>query len=91
MAKIALKFDSFADGAALRKQLTDLTRDRDGDGSSSQCRAQVLMHLRQVSDEGRKRAEKMLLEDGSGSACAARLSYLRMRSYAAYMILPCFM
>ncbi|MCA0425610.1 MAG: [protein-PII] uridylyltransferase, partial [Proteobacteria bacterium] len=74
MTQIALKLDEIVDGEALGRELTALTADTKGDGSG--VRDDVLAVLRRTIAEGRKRAEAMLMVDGSGTACAERLSYL---------------
>jgi [protein-PII] uridylyltransferase len=76
MAKIPLRFEEMIDGAALRRDLTALAENRDGDGSSVKVRVAVLQLLKERLAAGRKTAERMLKEDGSGTACASRLSYL---------------
>jgi [protein-PII] uridylyltransferase len=76
MAKIPLKLDELVDGAALRSDLTALTVKSDGDGSSVAARATVLQMLKDRIAAGRGAAEKMLMEDGGGTACAERLSHL---------------
>ena len=47
-----------------------------GGGGSFECRAAVLAHLKSVLTDGRAAAEKQLFDDGSGRACAQRLSGL---------------
>ncbi len=76
MAKIPLKLAELIDAAALRRELTALTAGSDGAGAAPAVRAQVLALLKQRIAEGRTTAEKMLMEDGGGTACAARLSHL---------------
>jgi [protein-PII] uridylyltransferase len=76
MAKIALKLDELIDGEALRRDLTALTAATEGDGGSPAVRAKVLAALKQSIAAGRATAERMLTEDGGGTACAARLSHL---------------
>ena len=61
------------DGTVLRGDLSALA---DSAGSGADARAEVLQSLRKVLAEGRTRAETMLMEDGGGTACAARLSHL---------------
>ena len=72
-----LLLDRFVDSDALRNQLSALTRNTDGDGSSSAIRMEVLGILKEASVNGRTLAEKMLLEDGHGTACARRISHLQ--------------
>ncbi len=76
MAKIALKLNEIVDGAALRVALTALTSDSDGDGTSPQVRKQLVALIRAQLATGHAAAERMLEEDGSGTACAQRLSHL---------------
>ncbi len=83
MKNIPLKLEEIVDGAALRRDLTALTADTDNDGSGTAVRAQVLRLLKQRLGEGRDVAEAMLMEDGGGTACAARLSFLMDEIIAA--------
>ena len=76
MTKIPLKLDELIDGEALRRDLTALTRESAGDGSSAAIRAAVLQLLKERIANGKKIAETMLMEDGSGTACSLRLSHL---------------
>ncbi|APH70499.1 [protein-PII] uridylyltransferase [Aquibium oceanicum] len=76
MAKTALKLDEMIDGEALRRELTALTLADSGDGSTPEIRASVLQKLRETLAAGHRKAEAMLMEDGGGTACAARLSHL---------------
>ncbi|MGI9366494.1 MAG: [protein-PII] uridylyltransferase [Rhizobiaceae bacterium] len=68
---------SLIDSDKLREELTALTAQNDGDGSDSKIRMQVLALLKERSKEGRQTAENLLMEDGSGNACAERLSFLQ--------------
>ena len=61
---------------ALRRDLTVLSEKPNSDGSSVAVRAAVLQMLKDRIAAGRKIAERMLMEDGSGTACAERLSHL---------------
>ena len=72
-----LLLDRFVDSGALRNQLSALTRNTDGDGSSNAIRMEVLGILKEASLKGRTLAEKMLLEDGHGTACARRISHVQ--------------
>ena len=83
MKTIPLKLEEIVDGAALRRDLTALTADTGNDGSGTAVRAQVLKLLKQRLGEGRVAAETMLMEDGGGTACAARLSFLMDEIIAA--------
>jgi [protein-PII] uridylyltransferase len=76
MAKIPLKLDELIDGDALRRDLTALTQQSGGDGSSAATRSAVLQLLKDRIATGRKAAEQMLMADGGGTACAERLSHL---------------
>jgi [protein-PII] uridylyltransferase len=76
MAKIPLRLDELIDGAALRRDLTALTADTNGDGSGQKVRAAALQILKERRMAGRRAAELMLQEDGGGTACAARLSHI---------------
>ncbi|PDQ17796.1 [protein-PII] uridylyltransferase [Mesorhizobium sanjuanii] len=76
MAKIALKLDDLIDGEALRRDMTALTAATAGNGAGQAVRSGVLQLLKSRLNEGRTIAERMLMEDGSGNACAARLSHL---------------
>lgn len=77
MAKPDLKTLQLIDADHVRTELTALTAKTDGDGSGTEIRKQVLDLLKEVSRTGRARAEELLLNDGSGSACASRLSHLQ--------------
>jgi len=72
MARISLKLDEMIDAAALRGELTAYARDAK---SPEALRAAVLKRLKEGLAEGRARAEALLMEDGGGTACAARLSH----------------
>ncbi|QPC86306.1 [protein-PII] uridylyltransferase [Mesorhizobium sp. NBSH29] len=76
MAKTPLKFDELIDGDALRSALSGLTEKSGGDGASDTVRAQALDIFKQRISDGRTVAEAMLHDDGSGAACAQRLSHL---------------
>ena len=56
--------------------MTALTASTGGDGSSRAVRQQAVDLFKRTILEGREAAETMLLQDGSGSACAERLSHL---------------
>ena len=83
MAKIPLKLDEIIDGKTLREELSALTAETNGDGSSASTRAAVLLVLKERIASGRKIAEKMLMQDGGGIACAERLSHLMDEIIAA--------
>ena len=76
MAKISLKLDELIDGDALRREMTALTAASAGNGAAPGARVDALKLLKGRLTEGRKVAERMLMDDGSGTACAARLSHL---------------
>ena len=76
MAKIPLKLERIVDGEALRRELTALTAGTGGDGSNPAVRQKAVDLFKRTILEGRKVAEEMLLQDGSGNACAERLSHL---------------
>jgi [protein-PII] uridylyltransferase len=76
MAKIPLRLDEIVDGEALRRDLSALAKGRDGDGSSPPMPGAKVRLLKERLTAGRAAAEKMLQRDGSGTACAQRLSHL---------------
>ncbi|RUM98547.1 [protein-PII] uridylyltransferase [Pseudaminobacter arsenicus] len=76
MAKIPLKLERLIDGVALRHDLTALTAATGGNGSSMAVRSEVLKLLKATIASGRGTVETMVMEDGSGTACASRLSHL---------------
>ena len=69
MARIPLRLDQLIDGAALRQALSALS-------GEAEARPAALVLLKEAMAEGRKIAETMLLDDGGGTACAARLSHV---------------
>jgi [protein-PII] uridylyltransferase len=76
MTKTPLRLEELVDGDALRRELTAFTADTSGDGSGMAVRAKVLAALKESIAAGKRAAERMLAEDGSGTACARRLSHL---------------
>ena len=76
MAKIPLRLEEIIDGEPLRRELDALAESRGGDGSSTEVRTQVRQVLKERLAQGRASAERMLEEDGGGTACAQRLSHL---------------
>ncbi|MBN7758393.1 [protein-PII] uridylyltransferase [Nitratireductor aquimarinus] len=72
MAKVPLKLDQIVDGAALRAELDGFAENTGG----SELRSKVMATLKAHIAAGRKAAETMLMNDGGGTACAARLSHL---------------
>ena len=83
MAKIPLKLDEIIDGRLLREELSALTAETNGDGSDTAVRMAVLKLLKARMAEGRVAAERLLMDDGGGTACAARLSHLMDEIIAA--------
>ncbi|MDQ6435713.1 [protein-PII] uridylyltransferase [Mesorhizobium sp. LHD-90] len=76
MTKVALKLEELVDATQLRHDLTALTAPTSGDGSGTAVRTLVLSALKDRIAAGKRLAERMLKEDGSGTACARRLSHL---------------
>ncbi|TKT82623.1 [protein-PII] uridylyltransferase [Aquamicrobium sp. LC103] len=76
MARVPLKLEEIIDGEVLRRDLSALTVDTGGDGSGHTVRSALLHLLKARLAAGRKAAEAMLMRDGSGTACAARISHL---------------
>lgn len=72
-----IKFTSIIEADLVREQLTSLTENTGSDGSSPQVRSDVLKLLKQASKEGREKAKQKLFEDGDGTACAWRISFLQ--------------
>ncbi|MFZ2100721.1 MAG: [protein-PII] uridylyltransferase [Oricola sp.] len=68
-----------SDHDALRDELIAVADRHGGDGNNPGVRTEVLAHLKTVLADGRIKAEKRLFEDGSGIACAQRLSDLQDR------------
>ena len=64
------------DSDALRRALTDLTS-ANHDGSAPEIRAEVLKLLKNAYQEGREKARLLLEQDGKGTLCAERLSWLQ--------------
>ncbi len=74
MAKSKINIKQLIDSDALRAELSALTANYGGDGSSPDVRTKVLARLKETSIEGRKNIERLLMEDGRGTLCARRLS-----------------
>ena len=76
MAKIPLNLEQIVDGQALRRELSELTAAHGGSGASLEVRKAAVALLKEHLARGRAEAEAMLTKDGSGTACAERLSHL---------------
>ncbi|MBS3649722.1 [protein-PII] uridylyltransferase [Pseudaminobacter sp. 19-2017] len=74
MRKIPLKLDEMIDAAALNAELSALAAG--GDASQPEVRKAALAILKERIAAGRAAAERLLKADGSGTACARRLSHL---------------
>ncbi len=72
-----IKFTSIIAADQVREQLTALTKDTGSDGSSPSVRSEVLKLLKETSKSGREKAKEKLFEDGDGTACAWRISFLQ--------------
>ena len=72
-----IRFTSIIDADLVREQLTALTKEHDYDGSSPKVRTEVLQLLKDASKQGREKARLKLFEDGDGTACAWRISFLQ--------------
>ena len=70
MAKIPLKLEDVIDSGTLREKLGALT-DKGG-AKSADTRAKALAILKETLAAGRQAGEKLLVEDGSGTACAGK-------------------
>ncbi|MEM9277285.1 MAG: [protein-PII] uridylyltransferase [Pseudomonadota bacterium] len=77
MPKRNLRLDELINSNVIREQLTELTSNSAGDGSSPAIRSDVLKILKEASKTGRERARKQLFEDGDGTACAWRISHVQ--------------
>jgi [protein-PII] uridylyltransferase len=75
MAKIPLKLDEIIDGTVLLEEMVALAKTSDA-GSAAGARPALIRLLKERIAEARDRAETMLMADGGGTACAARLSHL---------------
>ncbi len=62
------------DLAAVKEEIEQLRRDFKS--NDSDLRVEFAQRMKRIMQEGRKRAEELLLEDGHGTACAERLSHL---------------
>lgn len=75
MARIPLKLDQIIDAERLRSDLESIL----SNGASAEApatRSSIVGLLKERLANGRRKAEAMLSEDGSGTACATRLSCL---------------
>jgi [protein-PII] uridylyltransferase len=64
--------EELIDLPAVKEELDQLRKEFSG--READMRVEFAQRLKRVLIEGRKRAEELLLEDGSGNACAERLS-----------------
>ena len=78
MARTALRLDELVDSAALRRELAALAAPKAAArrGAAAETRPAVLALLKHHRAEGLRIAEEMLRQDGSGTACAHRLSHV---------------
>ncbi|MBO6900329.1 MAG: [protein-PII] uridylyltransferase [Rhizobiaceae bacterium] len=83
MAKVPLKLELIVDRAALREGLSAIAAKHGGEGGGTEARAEVVELIKVTLAEGRATAERLLGEDGGGTACAARLSHLMDEIIAA--------
>ncbi len=73
----AADLNELVDADALRERLTALTAPHNGKGTDLKVRAAVLGELKAAYKTGRDMAQEGLKRDGSGLACAQRLSHLQ--------------
>jgi [protein-PII] uridylyltransferase len=76
MMKIAPQDDGLIDIEQTRQALQELVENHDGKPDDFKLRGKILALFKERLGQGRKKAEEMLFEDGSGILCAIRLSYL---------------
>jgi [protein-PII] uridylyltransferase len=74
LTKHTRKLTAIVDSDRLRAELTGLAREMGG--NETKLRAAVLESLKEALARGRSLCEAWLNEDGHGTACAKRLSYL---------------
>src|SRR5690606_18581042 len=74
MAKVPLKLEQLIDSDALRRKLGAMAG-RAG-AKPAETRAKALALFKETLADGRRIGEKLLIEDGGGAVCAARLSHL---------------
>ncbi|MGF7158989.1 [protein-PII] uridylyltransferase [Rhodoligotrophos appendicifer] len=67
--------DALIDGVRLRRELTELYRQHEGDDAA--MRRALLSALKQALQQGRREAERRLMEDGRGTICARNLAYVQ--------------
>ncbi len=77
MASKNLRLETLIDSDSLRHELTSFADADTLDGSSPAVRAKVLARLKEASKTGRDQAQKLLFEDGNGTACAWRISHVQ--------------
>lgn len=70
MARIPLKLSEIIDSGAFRARLSELGTDGEID------RRALIGLVKETIAAGKRRAELLLLEDGGGTTCAARISHL---------------
>ncbi len=73
MTRTPLKLDEMVDGTSLRTRLNALLSDGQAPAA---VRNDLVTILRETLKAGRAHAERLLTQDGGGTACAQRLSYL---------------
>ncbi len=92
MTKHSLKLEQIIDTGALRAGLDAIASD--GGASSPAQRARLLALFKDVLKTGHAAAERLLKEDGDGTACAVRLSHLMdeiiraLHDFAATRVYP---
>jgi len=72
-----IRFTSLIDSDSIRDRLNDLVNRHGKDGTCPGLRNDVLKTLKETSRAGREKARKVLFEDGNGTACAWRISFLQ--------------
>jgi len=77
MKKTDTTFAELIDSDRLRADLTEMTADSDGDGSSYKIRALVLDRLKAEMAASRDTARQRFEDDGNGTLCAKRLSHIQ--------------
>ncbi|WP_235975049.1 [protein-PII] uridylyltransferase [Stappia albiluteola] len=74
MTKTANGLAELIDRQALQSKLRAFAEEAGGRGGDLKVRARVLSALKAAMKDARSKVEKLLFEDGSGTACASRLS-----------------